>query len=156
MLPLVRHQVARPQQLQRVEGLVEDLRAVSGVGVLTETRELVVGGAQADTQSKASCGEPVERDRLACHHRHPPPRQRRDHRPEDDPFGGHRNCRECHPRIDHRLPRLASNQVIPQEEAVPPGSLGIAGERSESGRVGEVAAVGHTESELGHRGVARR
>jgi len=148
VLAAIRHLVARPEQLQRVEGFVEDLCPKLGVGVLAETRELVVGSAQAHAESEAPAGEAIERHGLSGHHRHASPSQRRDHRADDDPLGRHGDGCEGDPRVDHRLPRLPADHVIPQEEAVPSSRLGVVGQRGETDRVGEIAAVGNAEPEL--------
>jgi hypothetical protein len=67
----------------------------------------------------------IEHHRLACNLPWTPPGQRRDHRPELQTLRRKCDCRKCNNWIAHRI-RPSDLHMIPNKEAVPSGSFGLA------------------------------
>ncbi len=151
-----RHRFTGPQLHQRVQRLVEDPSAAARLGILSEPCELVVGSAETDPEPEPTARQQIERHRLTCHDRHAPSCEGRHHRADHDSFGRRGDRCERHPRVDHRLPGPAADDVIPQEEPVPAGNLGLGGESCQLDRIGEVTTVGDPESEVDGRVTAHR
>src|SRR4029077_15858464 len=82
----------------------------------------VVRRTEPDAENEAARREPRERDGLECHLLWTPARERDDQRAEHDPLGSRRDRGERNPWVDER--RGLHREVIPEEEAVPPGRLG--------------------------------
>jgi hypothetical protein len=141
------HRLPRPQQVQRLQPLVQARGEDLSVGGLAEAAELVCyRGAQAHAEDHPAAGEPVEGGDLPGQLGHPPPGHRRDHRAEPDPPRGQRRGGQQHPRIRDRAPQLlAVSDVIPDEQPVPAGVLGTPRQVSEHAGVGEVTEVRHVD-----------
>jgi hypothetical protein len=143
------HRLARPQQVQGGQALVQPGGELLRVGGIAEAAELVGHrGTQAHPQDHPAAGKPVERGHLASQLRHPPPCHRGDHRAEADPPRGQRRGRQQYPRVGNRPAQLlAVCDVIPDEQPVPLGILGPPGQVGDHVGIGEVAEVRHVDGE---------
>jgi hypothetical protein len=86
----------------------------------------------------------VEGDGFACQLGRPPAGHRGDHRADRHPF-----CRECDDR--HQQPRVVGRErspedVVPEEEAIPAGCLGLPGQITQRPGLGDGAEVGHEDA----------
>jgi hypothetical protein len=150
------HRLARPQQVEGRQALVQARRDVPRIGGLAEGAELVrQRSAQAHPQDHPAAGEPVQGRHLPGQLRHPPPRDRRDHRAQPDRLCRERGGGQQYPRIgDVPQPRFRVGDVVPDEQAVPARVLGAPGQVGDDAGVGEVAEVRHVDGEV--HGLATR
>src|SRR5205814_2535300 len=97
-----------------------------------------VRGAEPDGQDHPAAGQVVQRGGLAGQVPRPAPGQRREHRAQADPGGGHRRGGQRHPGVD-------TPDRFPDEEAVPAVLLGEGGEVGRGARItpGEDESVLH-------------
>ncbi len=140
--------LAAPQRVDDSQRLVESLGAHAVAPVLAEC--LVLLGRwppEADADDDAPARELIEARDLAGELVRPPPRQRRHHRAETDPFRRQRDRRQ---RDRHIRGRLFEPDVVPDEEAVPTVCLGRRRELGQHSGVGEVAEDVHVDRVL-HR-----
>ena len=124
-----RHRLPRPEQVQRLEALVQPGGQFLLVGGLAEAAELVRDGrAQPGPQDHPAASEPVQGSYLPGQLGYPAARYRRDHRAQPDGPRGQRGGRQQHPRIRDRAPKfLPVGDVIPDEQPVPARVLGPPG-----------------------------
>ncbi len=126
MLPASAHRLAGPGGGQDVEALVKHLPTASGVELLTGPAELAGAvSADADAESHPTDRQPIQRRDFARHLHGPPPRQRRDHRAEPQPLGGAGDGCQRDPRVGDRGNRCGVGDVVPHEEPIPAGGLGV-------------------------------
>ena len=144
------HRLARPEQGEGRQALVQARGDLPRIGALAERAELVrQRSAQAHPQDHPAAGEPVQGRHLPGQLRHPPPRDRRDHRAQPDRPRRERGGGQQHPRIgDLPAPRFRVGDVIPDEQAVPARVLGEPGQVGDDAGVGEVAEVRHVDGEV--------
>ena len=123
------HRLPRPEQVQRLEALVQPGGQFFLVGGLAEAAELVRDGrAQPGPQDHPAAGEPVQGGYLPGQLGYPAARYRCDHRAQPDGPRGQRGGRQQHPRIRDRAPKfLPVGDVIPDEQPVPARVLGAPG-----------------------------
>ena len=152
VLALVVDGLAAQQAGQDREALVEHPAAHPGVRLVAERAELphpVV--AEPEAQHEAATGQDGQAGGLAGQHLRPAARQRGDHRPEQQPLGAQGDRRAARPRVGDRGHPVAVQQVVPDEEAVPAGRLGLGGEVADDPGVGEGVEGGDEEAAVrGH------
>jgi hypothetical protein len=152
---LVVHGLAGKQRRQHFQGLVELRCAVGLIADIAEGHvvgKVRVPGARAERN--AAAGELVQREELAGELSHVATRHRCHQRAESNGFSAQSHGRQGHPRVRHRLDEL---QVVPDEEAVPPGLLSLRRQVREYPGVAAEVEVGCVEAEA-HRAIvaARR
>ena len=114
---------------------------------LAEALELAAVAAQARAEDDASLAQPVQGGQGERQILDAPPRHRRDTRPEHDSGRSQRAGGEGDPRVRGRhSPR--EREVVPDEEAVPPGVLGLGRELRDELRIGVGADVRAEEAVL--------
>src|SRR5439155_24865532 len=118
-------QLARPVTEILVDPVVEEARPLLViVGGLVERRVLAPEvDAEPDAEDEAPTAQVVKRHRLPSDLVRAAARQRRDHRAESNALGRAGNRRARDPCVRQRDGPLVSD-VVPREEAVPPGRLG--------------------------------
>ena len=105
-----------------------------GVGRLAEQRVLAVAvHAEPEPEHHAPARQPIERRRGLGDELRPAARQRRRPSSRSSPARSPRRSRQRHPRVGERRQRPVP-QVVPDEDAVPPGRLGGAGDARRSDR----------------------
>src|SRR5207247_10141042 len=125
-----RERLAGPQARQDREPLVETLRADARIRLLAEQSEArVVRIAESDAEDQAPAGELVDAGRLPREVPRPPACERRHLDADPHALGRDSDRRERDPRVAGRNPAIALiEDVILEEDAVPSGGLGAAGE----------------------------
>jgi len=131
--------LAAPQPAQELQPLVEPVAADACVVLLAEAGQLAAGvHPQSHAEHEPAAAQVVEADRLAGELLRPPPGDRRDQRPDAQRLGGGRHGREHDPRIRHRPERRRAVHVIPDEEPVESGPLGVRRQAGDDARIGEL------------------
>ena len=139
--------LAAPQAVEDLQALVEPVGAHARVRVLAEGAELLLrAGAEPGAEHQPAAGEQVDRGRLTRQQPGAAAGQRQDHHADADPLGDAGHRRQHHPGVHHRRLVLVG-QVVPDEEAVPAGLLGLAGQGDQQVGVGVLADVRHADGE---------
>jgi hypothetical protein len=89
----------------------------------------MAAAANPRTDRQPSLREMIQRHRLARQLPRAPPSEGCHQRAQPNPLRLYRNRRQADPWVsDRRVPRIGvGKQVIPQEDAIPAGRLGLAG-----------------------------
>src|SRR5438132_633114 len=118
------HLLAVPPSSERDQPVLEKLQSPRPRVVLAEALELAAVSSQARAEDDAAPAQPVERRDGVRENLHPSAGNRGDRRSQGDALG--RECAGCEEdrRVGGRLPP-DEGQVVPDEEAVPPGPLGL-------------------------------
>ncbi len=137
--------LSAPQPVQDLEVLVEHGPPDGRVRLLPAVVPLEREGAAPDPEDEPPAAQTVQRGGLASHDQRPASGQRRDQRPEPDGVRGAGGGGQRHPGVHHvHRTGSESEQVVPEEEAVPAGGLGLDRPLRHQGRV-------QADSEAGHR-----
>jgi hypothetical protein len=146
--PLERERLPAPEPREDREPLVEHGGADPEIGLLAEGAPLRLASPRAAepcAEHETPRREVIQRDRLAGDLPGSSTRERGDERADPQSGGSLRNGREGDPGVGDRG-RPVPVHVVPDEEAVPSGLLGVARELGEEERVAERAEVGEVES----------
>jgi hypothetical protein len=147
--PVVIDPIARPEPAEHLQALVQLIRPRACVGVLAEGGELRGNPADPGAEHHAAAAEHVEGRDLVGKDVRPPPRNRRDVGAEQERAGPRRDGGERHPGIGcGAAPDEA--EVIPDEERLPAGRLGLPAELDHRAGIGIGADVGDAEP-VAHR-----
>jgi hypothetical protein len=149
--------LARPHPDEQVEPLVEQAPAGDRVELLPERAQLPPRvAAQAGPEHQAAPRQPVDPDRLPGQLAGPAPGHRRDHRADDQPLGRAGDGGQGDPRVGHVGHGRPVEHVVPNEQAVPPGGLGLGAQVGHEPGLGELAEEGQEQSGAGGRVHGRR
>ena len=132
--------LAGPKPGEHVQRLVEHRRVHLRVDGLAERTELLVGReAEPDTEDGFAAGHVVERRDLLRHDLRSSSREWRDDRAQVQALRASGARAEHDPWVVHREVEVTTEvEVIPQEEAIPPGGLGELGQLDQRQWVADV------------------
>jgi hypothetical protein len=94
--------------------------------------------AETDAEVQSAAAQQIERGRLAGHLDGSAAGERRHHRPEADPLGRRRDRGERDLGVADRQHRRAPEDLVPHEEPVPAGLLGLGGQVGDDAGIGEL------------------
>ena len=141
--------LARPVPAEKVQALVQELGEQPRVGGLAEAAVLVLDrAAQPGAEDHPPAAQVVQGRHLARELLGPSPGDRRHQGAQPESLGREGRGGQQHPRVSEApLQVLVVDDVVPNEQPVPPGGLGRRGDLGDRLRVGEVAEVRDVDRE---------
>jgi hypothetical protein len=153
----VLHRLARPHPDQQVQALLQQVTPGDGIDLLAQRAQFPAGiAAEAGAEDQPPTRQAIEAHGLAGQLLGPAPGDGGHHRTEAQPLGRAGHGRERHPRVRDIGDRRPVQHVVPDEQPVPPGRLGLDGERGHEAGVRQLAEDGQEQGRTGNGVHGRR